>query len=238
MSAHCTASTPTQCAPCRQDYFTALWNYLPRCLYCNNFCNGNQEVETECSATTNRVCRCQKGFYGLDDFCIPHTECGPGHGVLTKGTWQTDTVCTRCSDGYFSNSLSALDSCIKHQECANEKIELLSGSADQDTLCGTCEDLANGGETFRTFLSGFFTLHKMRVGKMKKFVARYANSTLPSFSCLFSAFHPLKLNLNPSSTTGTSQGQWRRCSSRTRPNREVLCWIRLKSGCPRLQRRS
>ncbi|XP_054869274.1 tumor necrosis factor receptor superfamily member 6B-like isoform X1 [Amphiprion ocellaris] len=176
MAAHCTASTPTQCAPCRPDYFTALWNYLPRCLYCNNFCNGNQEVETECSPTTNRVCRCQQGFYGLDDFCMPHSQCGPGHGVLTKGTLQTDTVCARCSDGYFSTSFSALDSCIKHQECTNEKIELLGGSADQDTMCGTCEELANGGETFRTFLSGFFTLHKMRVGKMKKFVARHIRS--------------------------------------------------------------
>uniref|UniRef100_A0A3Q3J3C8 TNFR-Cys domain-containing protein n=1 Tax=Monopterus albus TaxID=43700 RepID=A0A3Q3J3C8_MONAL len=49
-AAHCTATTPTQCVPCRSDHFTELWNYLPRCLYCNILCNENQEVETECSS--------------------------------------------------------------------------------------------------------------------------------------------------------------------------------------------
>uniref|UniRef100_A0A3B4ZWL8 Tumor necrosis factor receptor superfamily member 6B-like n=1 Tax=Stegastes partitus TaxID=144197 RepID=A0A3B4ZWL8_9TELE len=176
MAAHCTASTPTQCAPCGGDYFTALWNYLPRCLYCSNFCNSNQEVETECSPTTNRVCRCRQGFYRLDDFCIRHTECGPGHGVQTTGTSERDTVCQKCSDDSFSSSSSALDSCVKHQECANGKIKLLHGSAYQDAMCGTCEDLANGSETFRTFLSGFFSMQKMRLGKLKRFVYKYIST--------------------------------------------------------------
>uniref|UniRef100_A0A668TPY2 TNFR-Cys domain-containing protein n=1 Tax=Oreochromis aureus TaxID=47969 RepID=A0A668TPY2_OREAU len=74
MSAHCTATTRTQCQPCRDGHFTDLWNYLPRCLYCSNICTGNQEVETECSPTTNRICRCKEGFYLADDFCIRHTE--------------------------------------------------------------------------------------------------------------------------------------------------------------------
>lgn len=88
MAAHCTATSPTKCAPCKDDHFTELWNYLPRCLYCNNFCYENQEVETECSATGNRVCRCKEGFYWSDDFCIRHSQCGPGHGVKTKGIYQ------------------------------------------------------------------------------------------------------------------------------------------------------
>uniref|UniRef100_A0A3Q4I760 TNFR-Cys domain-containing protein n=1 Tax=Neolamprologus brichardi TaxID=32507 RepID=A0A3Q4I760_NEOBR len=91
MSAHCTATTPTQCQPCKNGHFTDLWNYMPRCLYCNNLCTGNLEVETECSPTTNRICRCKEGFYSADDFCIRHTECGPGYGVQTKGT-QGDLV--------------------------------------------------------------------------------------------------------------------------------------------------
>lgn len=88
MTEHCTANTRTKCAPCIEDHFTALWNYLPRCLYCNNFCYENQEVEKECSATGNRVCRCKEGFYLSDDFCIRHSECKPGLGVKTKGIYQ------------------------------------------------------------------------------------------------------------------------------------------------------
>lgn len=85
MTAHCTASTPTGCAPCRSEHFTELWNYLPRCLYCNNICSENQEVETECSPMSNRVCRCTDGFYWANDFCVRHSECEPGQGVQAKG---------------------------------------------------------------------------------------------------------------------------------------------------------
>lgn len=85
MVAHCTSSTPTKCVPCGENQFTELWNYLPRCLYCGNFCYDNQEVEKECSATSNRVCRCKEGFYSSADFCFRHSECKPGLGVQTKG---------------------------------------------------------------------------------------------------------------------------------------------------------
>ncbi|XP_028281528.1 tumor necrosis factor receptor superfamily member 6B [Parambassis ranga] len=173
MVAHCTASTPTQCAPCKDDHFTELWNYLPRCLYCNNFCTANQEVETQCTPLKNRVCRCKEGFYRADGFCVRHSECSPGSGVQTKGTPQTNTVCERCSEGFFSGSSSAQDACVKHQECAEGQTVLLHGSVYHDTVCGTCENLANGGETLRTFLTGFFSMHRMRVGRMKKFVQRY-----------------------------------------------------------------
>lgn len=85
MAAHCTPSTPTKCVPCGQNHFTELWNYLPRCLYCNNFCEENQEVEKECSATNNRVCRCKDGFYWSDGFCFSHSACKPGLGVKING---------------------------------------------------------------------------------------------------------------------------------------------------------
>lgn len=173
MVKQCTPTTPTKCAPCSSNHFTELWNYLSRCLYCNNFCSGNQEVEKECSAVSNRVCRCKEGFYLKDDYCMLHSECEPGHGVKTKGTSQTNTVCEACSDGYFSSSSSALDSCVNHQKCANGQTVLLPGTLYNDAVCGTCKDLENGGETQRKFLSGFFSMHRMRVGKMKKFVARY-----------------------------------------------------------------
>ncbi|XP_037641834.1 tumor necrosis factor receptor superfamily member 6B-like [Sebastes umbrosus] len=183
MASYCTPTTPTVCVPCRSQHFTELWNYLPKCLYCYNFCTENQEVETECTATSNRVCRCKEGFYLTADFCRRQSECGPGQGVQTIGTPQTNTVCETCSNGYFSTSSSALESCVKQQECATGQIALLSGSTSHDTMCGSCEDLANGGETLKTFFSGFFRMHRMRVVKMKRFVARYihksGDGTLP-----------------------------------------------------------
>eukprot|EP00066_Takifugu_rubripes_P014521 XP_011603787.1 PREDICTED: tumor necrosis factor receptor superfamily member 11B-like [Takifugu rubripes] len=175
MAAHCTPSTSTKCVPCGENHFTELWNYLPRCLYCGNFCYENQEVETECSATSNRVCRCKEGFYSSSDFCFRHSECKPGLGVKTKGTSKTDTVCEHCADGYFSNSSSAEDPCVKHRECAPGQNVLLCGSVYHDAVCGTCEDLASQGEIYRVIVSRLFKTQRMRLGKMRKFVARYVS---------------------------------------------------------------
>ncbi|KAM3873469.1 tumor necrosis factor receptor superfamily member 6B-like [Diretmus argenteus] len=173
LAAHCTATSSTECAPCHAEHFTAAWNYLPRCLYCNNFCRENQEVERECSPVSNRVCRCMEGHYSKYDFCIRHSECGPGHGAKTKGSPQTNTVCEKCVDGHFSNSSSALDSCVKHQECSSSgQRVLLTGSAFHDVMCGSCKDLKRGGgvKVLRIFLQQFFAGLRMRVQKMKTFV--------------------------------------------------------------------
>ncbi|XP_042278605.1 tumor necrosis factor receptor superfamily member 6B-like [Thunnus maccoyii] len=184
MAAHCTATKPTQCLPCRENHFTDLWNYLPKCLYCKNLCNGNQEVERECSSVSDRVCRCKEGFYLFNDFCMAHSECEPGEGVKTKGTSELDTVCEKCPDGYFSSSSSATESCVKQQECPCGQTVLLPGSIYHNTLCGSCEDFANGGETPRKFYARLFSMHRTpRAGKLRKFVARYirksGEETLP-----------------------------------------------------------
>ncbi|KAF6725442.1 Tumor necrosis factor receptor superfamily member 11B [Oryzias melastigma] len=184
MAAHCTATTDTKCLPCRANHYTALWNYLPRCLYCNNICTRNQEVEIQCSATNNRVCRCKQGYYMKDDFCISHSQCGPGHGVQTKGlcpsftgTSKQDTVCEKCADGFFSRSTSALDVCVKHQECADGQLPLFTGSVYHDALCGSCEDLASDSETLRKFLSAYFEEPRRHNGKMKRFVATFVRES-------------------------------------------------------------
>ncbi|KAM4580042.1 uncharacterized protein PAE49_005086 isoform 2-T2 [Odontesthes bonariensis] len=166
MEAHCTATTPTKCMPCRSGHYTELWNYLPRCLYCNNICTQNLEVETECSPLSNRVCRCKEGYW-MKDFCIRHSKCGPGHGVQIKGTRQRDTVCEECPEGSFSNSSSAIDSCVKHRECAIGELVLLPASPLGDTVCGSSED-----EALRAILSQFMSTQRNRVRQLRRVFGR------------------------------------------------------------------
>ncbi|RVE62392.1 hypothetical protein OJAV_G00156640 [Oryzias javanicus] len=177
MAAHCTATTDTKCLPCKANHYTELWNYLPKCLYCNNICTRNQEVEMECSATNNRVCRCKQGYFMKDDFCVSHSECGLGHGVQTKGTSKQDTVCEKCTDGFFSRSTSALDVCVKHQECADGQLPLVTGSVYHDVMCGSCKDLESDSETLRKFFSAYFDGPRRHVGKMKRFVATFVRES-------------------------------------------------------------
>lgn len=186
VAAHCSASKPTKCVPCGGEQYTELWNYLPRCLYCNTICyeNQNQEVEMECSATNNRVCRCKEGFYSTDDFCYTHSECGPGQGVKTKGTSRTDTVCEACAEGFYSSSFSKLSGCAPHEGCALGEAVILNGSVHHDTVCGTCQDLTTGGETYRRVLSGVFSMQRMRITKMKKFISRIVHKRNVSMNTL------------------------------------------------------
>ncbi|KAM6994558.1 tumor necrosis factor receptor superfamily member 6B-like [Tautogolabrus adspersus] len=172
MSAHCTTTTPTKCVPCRKDHFTEMWNYLPRCLYCSTFCLDNMEEERQCTEVSDRVCRCKEGYYWRYDFCVRHSECGPGHGVHTKGTINKNTICERCEEGTFSNSSSALEPCINHKTCASGQIVFMPGTMYYDTVCVSCTGLASEGETLRTFFLGLLTTHKMPVTKMRKFVSR------------------------------------------------------------------
>ncbi|XP_077383099.1 uncharacterized protein LOC144022285 [Festucalex cinctus] len=172
MSAHCTAAAQTQCAPCRDGHFTELWNFLPKCLYCNEFCTGDKVVDTECAPRNNRACRCKEGFYMTEDYCNKHSECAHGYGVLTRGTFQNDTVCQKCSAGFFSASSSAVETCGNHKQCVNGQLVLLNGTASHDTTCGLCEELANGGELLRTFLLRFISMHRMRSGKTRRFFNR------------------------------------------------------------------
>lgn len=65
----------------------------------------------------------------------------PKYIVVFLGTSEMDTVCEKCSRGYFSNSSSALETCVKHQECSSDQITLLPGTIHHDTLCRSCESV-------------------------------------------------------------------------------------------------
>ncbi|XP_054898112.1 tumor necrosis factor receptor superfamily member 6B-like [Poeciliopsis prolifica] len=183
-TAHCTATRQTQCRQCQSDHFTELPNYLSRCLYCNNFCSQNQEVEIECSPVSNRVCRCKAGFYMMEDFCIRHTECGSGYGVQAIGTPTKDTVCEKCPKGFFSSSSSALDQCVKHKDCLGEQVMILQGSAFHDTVCGTCQSLANGGEDLRAVLSASFTGSRIPRRDLKRLIHKVIHKNQEDDSAL------------------------------------------------------
>lgn len=85
VSSPCTRTFGTVCLPCPEEYFTEFWNFLPKCLYCSNICEGTRKVKQQCSATHNRVCECKEGHYWRDDFCVPHAQCPPGMGAKIIG---------------------------------------------------------------------------------------------------------------------------------------------------------
>uniref|UniRef100_U3IQD3 TNF receptor superfamily member 11b n=1 Tax=Anas platyrhynchos platyrhynchos TaxID=8840 RepID=U3IQD3_ANAPP len=133
---HCTATSPTVCAPCPDQYYAEDWNSNDECQYCSAVCKELQYVKQECTSTQDRVCECIEGRYLELEFCLKHTECPPGFGVAQPGTPESDTVCKRCPEGFFSNVTSSKAACQKHTNCSALGFKIaLKGNAVRDNVC-------------------------------------------------------------------------------------------------------
>ncbi|ADA57887.1 membrane protein ORF124 [Anguillid herpesvirus 1] len=134
----CTATTPTECGACPANHYTEFWNYLNRCLYCGVRCTEQQVEKSTCSATHNRVCECKPGYHiYADDFCLRHSTCPPGQGLLVAGTPTSNTRCGPCQAGYFSAEDST-EACKPHTPCKDTE-RSVPGTATQDTFCTSCQ---------------------------------------------------------------------------------------------------
>ncbi|XP_001380987.1 tumor necrosis factor receptor superfamily member 11B [Monodelphis domestica] len=133
---HCTTRRRTQCEPCPHHYYTESWHFSEECLYCSGVCKELQHVKQECNSTHNRVCECMEGRYLELEFCLRHTSCPPGFGVVQAGTPERNTICKRCPDGFFSNETSSKAPCRKHTNCSALGLRMASkGNATHDNLC-------------------------------------------------------------------------------------------------------
>ncbi|XP_003224876.1 tumor necrosis factor receptor superfamily member 11B [Anolis carolinensis] len=133
---NCTASSKTKCSPCPDQYYADDWNSNEECQYCNVVCNELQYEKVECSSTKNRICECVEGRYLELEFCLKHTACPPGFGVVQQGTPERNTVCESCPEGYFSNETSSKAACREHTNCSALGLKMAKkGNATCDNVC-------------------------------------------------------------------------------------------------------
>ncbi|XP_060099263.1 tumor necrosis factor receptor superfamily member 11B [Heteronotia binoei] len=124
----CTATSPTECAPCPEGHYEDDWNFDDECYYCSEFCRELQFEVQKCTSTQKRICQCVEGRYFELEYCARHTKCPPGFGVVEKGTPWADTVCERCPEGYFSSEFSSTELC--------QSIQAWRGDTKQDVWQG------------------------------------------------------------------------------------------------------
>ncbi|KAF3697291.1 Tumor necrosis factor receptor superfamily member 5 [Channa argus] len=97
-----TCSNP-QCKDCEENEYQDKYTQEPKCLrqpYCDP--NKNFEVTTHLSKKVQSTCLCRTGFHCSSEACITcvqHTECGPGHEVVSKGNHTYDTGCVESCRG-------------------------------------------------------------------------------------------------------------------------------------------
>ncbi|XP_047454258.1 tumor necrosis factor receptor superfamily member 5 [Mugil cephalus] len=137
----CNGNRGTECATCQPGTYIDTINYLSNCHTCRPCHSSNNLVTVKnCTATQNTVCKCETGFYCVNEeceHCFPVSGCPPGSGVKSQATRTTNTVCTECGNGTFSNVTDFHSPCTAHTRCdlygRHVKTE---GTSMTDTICG------------------------------------------------------------------------------------------------------
>ncbi|XP_069382937.1 tumor necrosis factor receptor superfamily member 14-like isoform X2 [Paralichthys olivaceus] len=139
---HCTVFWITSCLPCEKDTFMNLPTARRICLPCTT-CGPDSglKINTSCTATTDSVCEPLEGFYCTDrtrNNCAAakkHTQCKPGQFIKHRGTALTDSECSDCSNGTFSDGTRT--SCQAHTQCEPLNLQLKRpGTTSTDAECG------------------------------------------------------------------------------------------------------
>ncbi|XP_069382925.1 tumor necrosis factor receptor superfamily member 14-like isoform X1 [Paralichthys olivaceus] len=137
----CTEFRSTSCLPCVKDTFMNLPTGLKKCFPCTT-CGPDSglKIYTSCTATTDSVCEPLEGFYCTDrtrNNCAAakkHTQCKPGQFIKQRGTALTDSECSDCSNGTFSDGTRT--SCQAHTQCESPNLHLKRpGTTSTDAEC-------------------------------------------------------------------------------------------------------
>ncbi|XP_051805593.1 tumor necrosis factor receptor superfamily member 14-like isoform X5 [Acanthochromis polyacanthus] len=137
----CTEFRSTSCLSCLDGTYVDKPTGRKNCFDCTNCDKGlGLKVKTSCTTTSDAVCERLEGFYCTDQIgnnCVEaqkHRICQPGQYINQKGTAFTDTVCSDCSAGTFSNG--TFTSCQSHTQCESNLELIKPGTASTDAECG------------------------------------------------------------------------------------------------------
>ncbi|KAK7147184.1 hypothetical protein R3I94_009892 [Phoxinus phoxinus] len=111
------------------------------CRECTS--NSNLVMVKKCEADKNTECKCKQGYYCSQtsdfhcDHCNPVATCPPGKGVARPYTYQTDTVCSPCPAGTYSDVNDYVSSCKNYTSCDDLGRNIEDpGTSVSDVVCG------------------------------------------------------------------------------------------------------
>uniref|UniRef100_A0A3Q1JJ34 TNFR-Cys domain-containing protein n=1 Tax=Anabas testudineus TaxID=64144 RepID=A0A3Q1JJ34_ANATE len=134
----CTEFISTSCVPCLEGTYMNQPTGRKQCFPC--YTRSGLKIKKSCTITSDAVCEPLEGFYCVepsDNGCgaaQKHRSCEPGQYISQKGTASTDSVCSDCSDGSFSDG--TFPSCRPHTQCETKNLQLLKpGTTSTDAEC-------------------------------------------------------------------------------------------------------
>ncbi|XP_063816528.1 tumor necrosis factor receptor superfamily member 5 [Pseudophryne corroboree] len=137
----CTENSETECLSCAEGEYQDTWNRETSCLL-HQYCDENFGFHkiSEGTAVRNVNCSCKEGNHCSNpacETCVLNTVCGPGHGVTQRASRDSDTHCSPCAKGTFSNVTSDTEPCKMWSICSETQQEVRLGNSTTDVVCGT-----------------------------------------------------------------------------------------------------
>ncbi|KAM4563003.1 tumor necrosis factor receptor superfamily member 5-like [Odontesthes bonariensis] len=136
----CTKFWSRSCVPCTDGTYMDKPTKRTQCFPCTT-CDSGLKVKQSCAPTSDTVCGTMEGFFCVDPTksgCAEaqkHKSCDPGQYISSRGTASTDSECSACSSGTFSDG--TLTSCQPHTQCESENLQLIkAGTSSADAECG------------------------------------------------------------------------------------------------------
>uniref|UniRef100_A0A8D3EF19 TNFR-Cys domain-containing protein n=1 Tax=Scophthalmus maximus TaxID=52904 RepID=A0A8D3EF19_SCOMX len=175
----CTEFWSTSCVPCVNGTFMDVPTGRRQCFPCTSCGSGSGLKNSLCTTTSDTVCEPLEGFYSLR-----HKRCEPGQYIIHKAL--TDTECSDCSDGTFSNGTST--SCQPHTQCESLDLQLIKpGTVSTDAECGKDYDSTNVVAIVVPFLLICVSLTVIYFFWMKKKGCLFESTNISSLSvsCCF-----------------------------------------------------
>ncbi|XP_056406035.1 tumor necrosis factor receptor superfamily member 5 isoform X2 [Hyla sarda] len=140
----CTVHNKTVCRACPAGEYQDKSNRETSCLL-HRECNEQLGFEkiSEGTPTSNVDCRCQWGKHcssAACETCALNKACGKGEGVIQKATSISDTQCSPCNEGTFSDTESETETCKNWSKCGEAMVIKEPGTLTSDVICEPSTD--------------------------------------------------------------------------------------------------
>ncbi|XP_037066916.1 tumor necrosis factor receptor superfamily member 11A isoform X2 [Peromyscus leucopus] len=162
LSSKCTPTSDSVCLPCGPDEYLDSWNEEDKCLL-HKVCDAGKALVAvdPGNRTAPRRCACTSGYHWNPDCecCRRNTECAPGFGAQHPLQLNTDTVCTPCLLGFFSDVFSSTDRCRPWTNCTLlGMIEAHPGTTKSDVVCSSSLTLRKSPQEVQIYLPSLIIL--------------------------------------------------------------------------------
>ncbi|XP_069808153.1 tumor necrosis factor receptor superfamily member 5 isoform X2 [Dendropsophus ebraccatus] len=134
----CTEHDKTVCRACSAGEYQDKYHRETRCLL-HRECNeqlGFEKIRGG-TLTSNVDCQCQQGRHCSSEgceTCVLNTVCGEGEGVIQNATRLSDTQCSPCIEGTYSDTKSDTEPCKSWRTCGDTKV-IKQGTPTSDVVC-------------------------------------------------------------------------------------------------------